>query len=425
MIKSIYRKTVLDNGIRVVTEKINWVRSVSIGVWVDVGSRDETPKESGVSHFIEHMAFKGTKKRSAKEIASYLESVGGTLNAFTSREQTCFYARVLDRNLDLAVEVLSDILLNSLFNLRDFRKEKQVIIEEIKEIEDSPAELIQDLFMKTVWNSHPLGLPIMGDVKNIKSLTRKKLLEFMHRNYIGSKMVIAASGNLKHADLVRMVEKKFKLDSKKIDSFSFSPPSKTGAFHRVFQRKSAQTHICLGMPCFSFSHPQRYPAVILSNILGGGMSSRLFQVVREELGLTYNIYSFIEFFKDTGIFGVYLGTDRKQAEKSINLVLRELSKIKRNHFPKEEFMHAKDQLKGNFLLSLENTSNWMNRLARNELFLQKCLGVEKILKMIEGVTENQVIQTANQLMNRDRISLVVLGPVGENLVKKIDWDLLK
>jgi predicted Zn-dependent peptidase len=423
-LKGIYKKTVLKNGIRVVTEKIGYVRSVSIGIWIDAGSRDEGDDERGVSHFIEHMLFKGTKKRSAREIASSLESVGGILNAFTGREQTCYLARVLDEHLNIAVDVLSDILKNSLLSSPDFEREKTVIVSEIKDLEDSPADLAHDLLMSNVWPDHPLGRSIMGDTESILKMTRNKLIDFIKRNYVSPKVVVAASGNLVHRDLVKMVEEKFQFKQMN-DRPLINPPilgidqNKT-----VVGRKTAQTHICLGVPTFPYKDERRYAASILSNILGGGMSSRLFQNIREKLGLAYNVYSFADFFEDTGILGIYLGAHKKVTARVIELVLKEIRRIKKDSLLPKELSNAKYQLKGNLLLSLESTFNRMNRLARHELVLNRYVDLNKIMDSINKVKGKEVIEVANDLFDPDKLSAVILGPVGRRVINRINWDMV-
>jgi len=329
-LRGVCKKTVLKNGIRVVTEKIGYVRSVAIGVWIDVGSRDEESDERGVSHFIEHMLFKGTKKRSAKEIASSLESVGGALNAFTGREHTCYFARVLDEHVNIAIDVLADILKNFLLNPRDLEREKTVIISEIRDLEDSPADLAHDRLMHSMWQDHPLGRSIMGDAESISRMTRNKLIDFMKRNYVSPKVVIAASGNLDHQDLVRMIQEKFRFSQ--TDKIRLADQSAPEANQNrvVVNRETAQTHVSLGVPAFPYKNRRRYAALLLTNILGGGMSSRLFQSIREKLGLAYNVYTFIDFFEDTGIFGIYLGTHKKNTVRVIDLVLKEIKKVKKD-----------------------------------------------------------------------------------------------
>jgi predicted Zn-dependent peptidase len=419
-----YQKTVLDNKLRVVSEKIDSVRSISLGAWIDVGSRNEEKDENGISHFIEHMLFKGTKKRSPKEIALALESVGGSLNAFTGRENTCLYAKVLEEHLEIALDVLSDLLLNPLFNPNDFKKEKKVIAEEIKELEDNPSEIAFDLLMQALWGNHPLGKPIIGDIKTIQKMERGQLLSYMRENYTNPRIVVAASGNLSHRRLVRLVEEKFKLNNHFQKRRHESLPLKALSQRMVVRRKSAQTHICIGFPSYPFKHPKRFASLLLSNILGGGMSSRLFQNLREKLGMVYNIYSFIDFFKDRGIFGVYLGTDRKQVMPAVEQVLRELRRIKKEGLDRKELENAKYQLKGGMILGAENTSNRMNRLARLELYLKDYMSMEKTVSLMDQVKKEEVIEVASELIRKDRLAVAILGQVGRNIQQKINWDLV-
>jgi predicted Zn-dependent peptidase len=417
-----YQKTVLDNKLRVVSEKIDSVSSITLGVWIDVGSRDEEQNENGISHFIEHMLFKGTKKRSTKEIALALESLGGTLNAFTGRENTCLYAKVLDEHLEIALDVLSDLLLNPLFNLYDLKKEKKVIAEEIKELDDLPSEVAFDLFMKTMWGDHPFGRSVIGEIKTIQKFERGQLLDFMREKYISPKIVIAACGNLSHRRLVKLVENKFKLDEHIPKRKGEIPPLKFMSQRIVKRRKSAQTHICIGFQGFSFKHPKRYAALLLSNILGGGMSSRLFQNLREKFGMVYTIHTFIDSFKDKGIFGVYLGTDKKQVLPAVEQVLKELRRIKKEELKRKELEDAKYQLKGNLILGAESTSNRMNRLARLEIYLKDYISLEKTISLINQVKKEEVIEVANELMHKDRLSVAILGQVGQSILQKINWD---
>ncbi len=422
--KEIYKKTVLDNGIRVVSERIESVRSISIGVWIDVGSRDEDTDEMGVSHFIEHMLFKGTKNRTAKEIAVSLESVGGGLNAFTGREHTCYYARVLDEHLDIAIDVLSDILKNSLLNHSHFEKEKEVIISEIKELEDSPSDLIHDILMYTMWKENPLGHPIIGSAESVLKMPRGKLVNYIKKNYTCPRVVIAASGSLKHDELVKKIERKFEFSADAGKLESVSQPSRVETGRTVAQRKTAQTHVSLGLPIFPYSDKRRYSALVLSNILGGGMSSRLFQTVREKLGLAYSIYSFMDFFEDTGVFGIYLGSHKRNTVRVIELVLKEISLLKRNHLSAKELSNAKYQLKGNLILGMESTSSRMNRLARNELFLNDYMSLDQTIDSINRIQEKDIISMAEDFLVLDKLSTVVLGPVGKDTLRRVDWSLL-
>lgn len=419
--KEIYKKTVLKNGIRVVTERIDYVRSISIGVWIDVGSRDEMGNEAGTSHFIEHMLFKGTRKRTAKEIASSLESVGGSLNAFTGREHTCYFARVLDEHTDIALDVLSDILKNPLFNPSHLEKEREVIISEIKELEDSPADLVHDLLMSTMWRENSLGRPIIGSAESVLKLTRSKLVDFMKRNYISPRVVIAASGNFKHEELVNKIKRKFRFgsDSHPASENQMLPQAESNRM--VARRKTAQTHISLGVSTFPYQDKRRYATLVLSNILGGGMSSRLFQSIREKLGLVYSVYTFVDFFEDTGIFGISMGTHKKNTVRVIELVLKEIRKLKKDSLTSQELSHAKYQLKGNLLLALESTSNRMNRLARYELLLHDYVDLDETINSINRIKAKDVIEVAEEFFSSDKLSAAVLGPVGKGMLNQVDW----
>lgn len=424
MVRGIYKKTVLKNGIRVVTERISYVRSVTFGVWIDVGSRDEASDERGISHFIEHMFFKGTKKRTAKEIAASLESVGGALNAFTGREHTCYFARVLDEHLHIAIDVLADILKNSLLNPSDFEREKTVILAEVKDLEDSPEDVAHDLLMNNIWQDQPLGRPIIGDTESIQRMSRNKLIDFIKRNYVSPKMVIAASGNLNHQDLVRMVEEEFQFQKSDGIFETAQPTLEPDQKKTVINRKTAQTHICLGVPTFPYKDKRRYPAFILSNILGGGMSSRLFQNIREKLGLAYNLYTFVDFFEDTGVFGIYLGTHKKNTVQVFDLVLKEMRRIKKDSLSRQELAHAKYQLKGNLMLSLESTTSRMNRVARYELLLNKYVDLDETIRSINKVKGAEVTEVAKGLLNLDKLSAVILGPVGKRAINQVNWKIL-
>ncbi len=418
---AVYKKTVLPSGLRVVSEELPASKSVSIGIWVNVGSRDELTEENGISHFIEHMAFKGTKKRDARRIAHELESVGGSLNAFTSREQTCYYARILDRHLDRAVDVLADILKNSLFDPQELEKEKKVILEEIKDVEDSPADWVHDLFAENIWKDHPLGKPIIGRRDRIKSFDRSRLLFYQSSKYLAEQTVVAASGNVSHSRLVNLVRAKLVFPSANgampLNRFA---PGETGG-RSVKSKETSQAHVCLGVPSASCKDRRRYACLILNTVLGGGMSSRLFQKVREEKALAYSIYSYHDFYEDTGILGIYLATSPEQVAPAVDLVLDELAKIKSGKLSRSEMVSAKEQLKGNLVLGLESTSSRMNRLARNELFLGEYVSLKKALEAIDAVKPSEVAEQANALFSEKRFSASLLGSLDSEVLNKIDW----
>ncbi len=422
MRNAVYKKTVLPSGLRVVTEELPGVRSIAIGVWVNVGSRDERPEENGISHFIEHMAFKGTRRRSAARIAHELESVGGSLNAFTSREQTCYYARILDRHLERATDVIADILRNSRFEAQELEKEKNVILEEIKDIEDSPGDWVHDLFAESIWKDHPLGKPIIGRREKIKSFDRSKVVNYLSSKYLAEQIVVAASGNISHSKLAALAKSKLIFPSANgVSPLSRFAPAESGERSATFKEVS-QVHICLGVPSPSFKDRQRYASLVLNTVLGGGMSSRLFQKVREEKALAYTIYSYQDFYEDAGVLGIYLATSPGQAVPAVELVLDELAKIKREKLPRSEFESAKEQLKGNLVLGLESTSSRMNRLGRNELFLGEYVSLKQALSAIEAVKPGEVAEQANRLFSEKRLSAAFLGSSGPEVLGKIDWE---
>lgn len=415
-----YKKTVLPNGLRIITESIPYVRSVSLGLWLDVGSRDEPLTSLGISHFIEHMVFKGTRTRSPSEIASHLESVGGVLNAFTGREQTCFYAKILDEHLEKGVEILFDLINNPLFGSPDIEKEKKVILEEISDIEDSPGELVHDLFAEAIFCDHPLGRPILGNKKTVMGLNRGKVLRFVGRHYRPANIIVAACGNLEHNRLVE-ITKKF------IDPNNNNPVSPNGrkkprfkALRQIFRRKTNQTHICLGIPTVEFTNKSRAATLLLNSILGGGMSSRLFQHLREELGLVYTVYSFLDFFADSGIFGIYLGTEKTNAGRAIEAINHEIKRIAGDRLTDLELASAKEQLKGNLMLGLENTSNRMNRLAKHELLANRHISLDETVAGINAVTSNDVLEIAREIFLTNQFSAVTLGPVKGNIYSALE-----
>jgi len=410
----VYKKTVLPNGLKIITETIPYVRSVSLGLWLDVGSRDETQSSLGISHFIEHMVFKGTRTRTPSEIASHLEAVGGVLNAFTGREQTCFYAKFLDEHLDKGVEILFDLINNPLFNPPDIEKEKKVILEEIRDIEDSPGELVHDLFAETIFYDHPLGRPILGNKKTVMGLNRSKVLRFVNKHYRPGNIVVAASGNLEHERLVEAIHNY--IDSRILPvSPNGRRKPKFKAVQRIFRRNTNQTHICIGLPAKEFTDESRSAMLLLNSILGGGMSSRLFQHLREELGLVYTVYSFVDFFADSGIFGVYLGTDKKNAGRALEAIKHEIDRITSEKLSDSEIAASKEQLKGNLMLGLENTSNRMNRLAKHELLVNRHISLDETVASINSVTIDDVLEIARDIFADKEFAAVTLGPVKGNI----------
>jgi predicted Zn-dependent peptidase len=407
-----YRKTILDNGLRVVTESIPHVRSVSIGVWTNVGSRDEDQSQNGISHFLEHMVFKGTRKRSVRDIAQSLESIGGYLNAFTTKEQTCFYARVLDEYVVKAMDVLSDIILNATFRKEELEKEKLVVIEELKNAEDDPEDIIHDYFEKALFPRHSLGYPIIGTESNLRRFQRDDLRQHVLQYYHPSQMVVAAAGNIDHDRLVGVAARYFrslKLTAPPLKRVAGPQKAPRGTFEEV-QRPINQAHICLGTIAYGMRHRDRYPLILLNALLGEGMSSRLYQTVREKHGLAYAVYSYVTLLSDTGLFGAYLGTDRKNIENALALVHTELDKLKRKPVSRAELSRTKAQIKGTLMLGLENMSSRMIRLGSAELYLESYVSLDSILKKIEGVTPESIQRVAQDVFHEADFSTVIIRP---------------
>jgi predicted Zn-dependent peptidase len=419
-----YKRTVLGGGVRIVTEKMPYVRSVSLGIWVDVGSRNEASAVNGISHFIEHMVFKGTKKRSALEIAQSLESLGGVLNAFTTRENTCYYVRVLDEHFDVAMDVLADILTDSLFDPEELERERMVILEEIKDLFDTPSEVVHDHFAEILWNSHPLGQSILGTPESMSGISRATILEYLKHNYTTDRVVVAASGNIDHEKLVDLVRERFGFETPNTDH-SLRTPSYGGGVRKTVPRDSAQTHICLGLPTFSFADDRKHALLLVNSILGGGMGSRLFQSLREKQGLAYTIYTMQDFYHDTGILSTYLGTESTKVVRAIESILKELADIKANSVTDDEVAAAKSQLRGNLLLSLESTYNRMSRLARHELFLRGFSTVEQTVADIDAVSAGDIRDLVDDILDPDKVAMIALGPVTDAIISEIDWSILR
>lgn len=404
-----FKRSELKSGIRIVTESIPHVRSVSIGVWINVGSRNETDGNNGVSHFIEHMMFKGTKNRNSFDIAESLESVGGHLNAFTGKELTCYYAHILDEHLPIAIDVISDILKNSLFDAGEIEKEKQVVLEELKTIEETPEDLIHELFASDLFSNHPLGLSTIGKRETIQNFSQNQLVEYVKQNYSSNEMVVAAAGNLEHDQFVNLVEQKFD-GFNNADSVIDLPHAGLRTGTNIIEDGAIQAHICLGTQSYSYASEKKFALLVLNTLLGAGMSSRLFQNIREKYGLAYSVYSFIDFMFDTGMFGVYIGTDKQKIDDSISLIQKELASLMNENISPQELSRTKSQLKGNLMLGLENTSSRMNRLAKMEIYLQTHYGLDETLQAIESVTQNDVMATAKELFDKSRIFTTILKP---------------
>lgn len=405
---------VLPNGVRLLTEKISHVRSISLGMWFLSGSRDENRKENGISHLIEHMLFKGTSHRSTEEIASSLESLGGHLDAFTTKEFTCYSARILDEHLPVAVDVLGDILQFSLLDPKELEKEKGVVFEEIKSFEDSPDEVSLELLTEAVFNGHPLSKSILGTRKSLSLLTRKKLIFRMHKNYIPSRTIIAAAGNVHHEKLSDLIQKTFPSRKKSKpylpkSSYSLSPITPRFRFRK--KEDISQAHVSLGTPTIPYGHPDRFPLILLNNIIGGSMSSRLFQKVREERGLVYSIQSFPILYSDIGFWGIYFASDPKKYREALLHIYSELERIQKEGLRTGELSRAKAQAKGYLTLSLESTSQRMYRLAQSEIYRGESPSTDKTLKEIDRVRTEEVMRLASTLLSPSRMSISIVGPL--------------
>ncbi|SDN29644.1 M16 family metallopeptidase [Alkalicoccus daliensis] len=399
------KKFVLDNGVRVVLEPNSHVRSVSLGIWVNVGSRYETQEEKGMAHFIEHMIFKGTKKRSAKDIAEAFDAVGGYVNAMTSKEYTSYYAKVLDTHAETALDILADMFFNSVFDEEEIRKEKQVVLEEIYMYEDAPDDLVHELLSVSSFGSHPLADPILGTEKTLNSFTKQNLMKFMKKYYGADRVVISVSGNIDET-FVETINKYFNGLPKSEGSLKSGYPYFKSE-EAIKEKETEQAHFCLGFEGYELADEKMYAAVLLNNILGGNMSSRLFQEVREERGLAYSIFSYHEAFKDTGLLTVYTGTQEKYLEEVYNIIAATIQDISENGILEKELRNAKEQLKGSLLLSMESSSSFMSRNGKNELLLGEHKTIEEVVNRIEEVTMGEIETVSKELLSQQpSISLV-------------------
>jgi len=416
------RSSTLDNGIQVITENIPGVHSVSIGFWIQSGSRHEPASLNGISHFLEHMIFKGTSRRSARDIAQEIDSVGGVLNGFTNRELCCFYAKVMSGKLPMALDLLSDILLNPRLDETVFANEKKVIQRELAMVEDAPDDHVHDLFCELVWKGHPLGQPTAGTTESISGINRDHLQEYLERCYCGRNLIITAAGDLEHDELLDAVAHHLSRlpRGKPIDSQG--QPHEQRRF-RIEHRNSDQVHLCLGTRALSQKDPQRFAGFLLNGILGGGMSSRLFQTIRAERGLAYSVYSYLSAHSDAGCQVVYLATAPDESPEAIRLILEEFRRLKSEPVSATELLNAREQLKGALLLSLETTDTRMTRLAKNQIFLGTQVMVPEILEAFDQVTVADIQSLANKLFNDVSLNLQLLGRVEDCGFSMLDLTL--
>jgi predicted Zn-dependent peptidase len=401
----------LFNGLPVVMESLRNMRSVVLGIWVKVGSRNELPEKNGISHFLEHMFFKGTKKRSAKDIAFEIDSLGGDLNAFTSRESTTFYVKVLDEYLEKGCELLSDVFLYSAFPEEDIEKEKRIIKEEIKMIEDTPDDYIHDLFNQTIWGHSGLGQPVLGHRDTVRSFAKDDLLTHIRKYYGTKDIVISCAGNFEPEQLLFMLNKNLGNLRRGSEPERGAPPDFKGKVE-VFGKELSEAHICMGVQGLSQANEERYSLLVLNTILGAGVSSRLFQEIREKRGLAYSIYSFIASYFDTGVWGVYAGVSRKKVREVLELILEEMNNL-RDTLNEAELKRAKNQLKGNIILGLESTSSRMNNIARQEIYYGRYYSPKEMMNKVDSVTLNQIKDLVSKLVKKEYFSLTVYGPVNE------------
>ncbi|MED3564397.1 pitrilysin family protein, partial [Bacillus xiapuensis] len=403
-------KYTCQNGVRIVLEQIPTVRSVAIGVWIGTGSRNENPENNGISHFLEHMFFKGTTTRSAKEIAESFDSIGGQVNAFTSKEYTCYYAKVLDTHSKFALDVLADMFFNSTFVEEELNKERNVVLEEIKMYEDTPDDIVHDLLSRAVYENHPLGYPILGTEETLHTFTGEKLKEYIHDRYTPENVVISIAGNVSDA-FIYEVEKYFGSYS----GGNHETHENTPVFHsnRISRKKDTeQAHLCIGFEGLKIGHEDIYSLIIVNNVLGGSMSSRLFQDVREQKGLAYSVFSYHSAYQDSGIVTVYGGTGAKQLDLLYDTIQETLEKLKQDGITDKEITNTKEQLKGSLMLSLESTNSRMSRNGKNELLLKRHRSLDEIIEQIDQVTKQSANEMASSVFT-DKYSITLISPDGE------------
>lgn len=403
------QRTVLPNGVRIVSERMPQVRSVSVGIWLCTGARLEAPQETGICHFLEHLLFKGTRRRSVEEIARSVDSIGGNLDAFTGKEMVSFNAKVLDQHLPVAFDVLADLVTGPLLRPEDVQKEKGVILEEIKMELDNPEYLVHEIFASNFWKGHALGRPILGTRETVQRFTPEMVESYYRRVYIPSNVLVTAAGNLEHERLVELAAEYFR-NMPTGDGLPQDQPPVTHARVALRHKKSLeQIHLCLGVPCYPASHKERFAGYLLNTLLGGGMSSRLFQNIREKQGLAYAVFSEVSPYRDTACLSIYAGTSADAARTVVQLILEELSRFKQELVSEEELRRGKDFLKGSLILGLESTGHRMANLARQELYFGRFFSLDELIEDIERVTADDVQRTARQFFDSRLITLTVLG----------------
>lgn len=401
--------TELENGLTIVTEEVPYVQSASLGIWYNTGSREEDERNNGISHFIEHMMFKGTKRRSALEIAQELDFVGGQLNAFTDKEYTCYFAKVLSEHVPVAVDVLSDMCINSVFDPDELGREQNVVLEEIKRYEDAPDELVHDLFVQNLFPDHPLGRPVIGTPETVSAINRESILEYMGRWYQPNRAYVVSAGNVRHEDLVSLFQNTLGAQAGHSPDVDKAPlnGSKNEA---TYQRTTEQVHFCLGTRGPSQYDDDKYPLAVLDAAMGGGMSSRLFQEIREKRGLAYSVGSYPHSYAETGYYAIYAGTSPDTLDEVLDLCRTEARKVRADGLNDEEFQRAKNQIKGGLLLSLESMTSRMSRMAKSQIYFDRVIPIEEVVSKVEAVTLADISRVSEFALDVDKYALTLIGP---------------
>ena len=403
------RRQKLPNGLTVITEQMQHIRSASIGVWLQTGSRDEDPEWNGISHFIEHMVFKGTKHRTAEEIARQVDSIGGNMDAFTAKECICFNVKVLDEHVPVALDILSDLVLNPVFDAADIARERGVIMEEIKMDEDNPDYLVHEIFTQNFWKDHPLGKPILGTKETVKRFERDSVLDAYAHRFAPGNIIVSAAGNLDHDRFVELVRGHFEHMKPMANGFHSSTPKISSRIILRNKKALEQVQLCIGVPAHPIAHEKRHAGYVLNTLLGGGMSSRLFQNIRERQGLAYSIYSDLNPYRDTGCLAVYAGTSLASASKVVQSVVSEFRKLKTESVPDEELRRSKAQLKGSLMLSLESSTSRMSNLARQEMYFDRFYDLDELIARIEAVTAEDLAKLAGEFFKPESVAVTALG----------------
>src|SRR5438093_2345373 len=414
------RKETFGNGLVLITEPMRTLRSVAVGVWMKRGSRHETPEQNGISHFIEHLLFKGTETRTAQDIALIVDSVGGQMDAFTTKEYTCFYFKVLDEHLDIAVDLLSDIVRHPKFIPEEVEKERKVIYEEIKMVDDTPDELVYDIFSQSSWRNHPLGRPIQGTRRSVSRMHLPMLIRFFRDSYQPANLMITAAGNLEHQRLADAIRKAFEPIPNTSSPVPIKPPRTSGTVVVREKKELGQLHLCLGVPCFGAPPERRYREYVLNTLLGGTMSSRLFQHIREERGLAYSVFSSVNSFLDSGNLMVYAATSPESGKEVVELILQEFRRLKEGPVGQSELQMARDHLKGSLMLSLESSSSRMSNLARQEFYYGRQFTVNEILAGIDAVSGEHLLRLSREIFDPSSCTLAVLGQTRGRGLEKVE-----